>query len=727
MMEEGGMRHIFLVVCICLVFGAAAAADQQRPAIEVPESGPWAIEPVPVDTIILAMPLMGDGEYTGDGFHITRTLILQWQRSLARRMSVVPREVIYAQLEVNNPRLFGFPYPGDERVLERMKRMNQPTHVLTGSYEVDGDEWVIYLQFAHGDSVHQETVRAPVGEDVTAAAEISKWVLGLPVFDLSREEVQRLNRPYFGGLIGSFDGGTRLELFDNPDHPKWEEFRRLRGYEDLYRMERVWAAMILERQDIADELLGDAPPDDGHVTEYLARVVREELSGNLGGMIEEQEWLLARYPGLTRILRLHLWGPEARREHLEAYQRLFENWYARSDQSPKYSLWLGYIYSRIAWDYRGSGFSDTVSRAQWQKFGEYNDAAEKQLSWGLMEGGFQPFFVNRLLGIYGSSGSTRNRMFRLFDQVSQEYPEHSGNWSTLLNYLRPRWGGSIEEIVEMGERAMTVSNDNPNVLITLIQLHNEEAWFNSRDAEEKNQWGVVNVYFDRFPEARRQARRIIVKLMGNDVHESFAASGIYYAGLMNFFDTIADGIKLREDLYDVWEEYNDSHYYVPHTRRFFVAHYIHIGSWEEARKLIRDFIDIDNRIRQSGQAGRLGVVYQTTSAGEVDLALVEALLGNETEARQLLALKTTESGNRVNFDLARVILWDDPDTVLKDMADGARNNPQSDVHLQLHAIALAKSGNRAEARRVWERVENLGRDKWGPMNRLYEAELMRRR
>ncbi|MCC5875750.1 MAG: hypothetical protein JJU11_05990 [Candidatus Sumerlaeia bacterium] len=721
------MRHACLLMIFGILFGIAGAAEPPETTIEIPESGPWAVEPIPIDTSILAMPLTSGGEYTEEGFHIARTLIIQWQRSLARRMTVIPREVIFAQLKVQYPRQYDFPYPAEDVIVDRLKRMTRPTHILTGNYEIEGNELVIQLTLTHGDTVHEGTVRAPVGEDATAAGAISRWALGQPVFELSREEKRLLNRPYFGGLLPSFHGSIRQEVIDNLNHRKWDELKNLPDHRDLYTMERVWAAMGLGRRDVADALLGDEPPANGRLAEYLARVSREEMAGNDAGMLEEEEWLLARYPGLTRIPRLLLWNSNIRETETEAYQRLFENWYARSSQTPKDSLWIGYVYESIAWIHRGSGFADTVTAEGWQNFRAYMNAADEQLTWGLMEGGLQPYFVRRLITVYGNNSATRHRMHRLFDLAIEEYPESSDIWGSLIHFTRPRWGGSIEGIVALGDRAMEVANYHPAFLRTLLALHNDEAWFLSRDSERKNQWGVVDVYFDAFPDAKRQVREAIVALMANDVHDHHTAYGVYYAALFKSLDTIADGVELRPDLYDVWENINESPYYLSYIRRFFLAHYIHIGRWEEARTMIQTFKGIDRELRQEGNPHPSHLVFPTESAGDTDLAMVEALLGNMDRARQLIGSQPGRGANQINHDFTRVMLWDEPDQLLEEMARGARQHPESDIHLQLHALALAKSGKRAEARQVWERAEAMGRDKWRPLVRQYEASLITRR
>ncbi len=123
-----------------------------------------------------------------------------------------------------------------------------------------------------------------------------------------------------------------------------------------------------------------------------------------------------------------------------------------------------------AWDARGSGFANTVSRRGWEGFrrelGVARDAFYKALElhpeWG------NPYV--QLLSVEMGDGSVQDRI-EVFNKLVKIYPDISSAYSNLSWGLLPRWGGSHQLILQLADAAMATERYDTDIpSLGFIQL-----------------------------------------------------------------------------------------------------------------------------------------------------------------------------------------------------------------------------------------------------------------
>ena len=123
-----------------------------------------------------------------------------------------------------------------------------------------------------------------------------------------------------------------------------------------------------------------------------------------------------------------------------------------------------------AWDARGSGFANTVSRRGWEGFrrelGLARDAFYKALElhpeWG------NPYV--QLISVEMGDGTVRDRI-EVFNKLVKVYPDISSAYSKLSWSLLPRWGGSHTLIRQLADAAMATERYDTDIpSLGFIQL-----------------------------------------------------------------------------------------------------------------------------------------------------------------------------------------------------------------------------------------------------------------
>ena len=164
----------------------------------------------------------------------------------------------------------------------------------------------------------------------------------------------------------------------------------------------------------------------------------------------------------------------------------------------------GRAYLTYAWMARGSGYADTVSENGWQLLTERLQIAADALERAWAANPQDPSICLEMMHVELGQGKNRNRLETWFNRGMKLNPSSYNIWYAKLEYLRPRWYGSIPEMVTFGWESMTNSDWADSVRLGLANAHYEA----SREMPDREQmkaylqktnvWSDIRTNFEYF-------------------------------------------------------------------------------------------------------------------------------------------------------------------------------------------------------------------------------------
>lgn len=107
-----------------------------------------------------------------------------------------------------------------------------------------------------------------------------------------------------------------------------------------------------------------------------------------------------------------------------------------------------------AWEARGDGYSNTVSRKGFQGFKEHLDAARKALSASWEVHPELPEAPNKMISVAMGESIESNEERRWFDRAVAAQFDYAETYWKYYWALMPRWGGSIDEMLSFGREGI---------------------------------------------------------------------------------------------------------------------------------------------------------------------------------------------------------------------------------------------------------------------------------
>lgn len=132
----------------------------------------------------------------------------------------------------------------------------------------------------------------------------------------------------------------------------------------------------------------------------------------------------------------------------------------------------------LAWDARGDGWSNEVSPKGWAEFGQHLAIAGEDLeaAWKLHPERPAPAVGMIPVAMGRSDGKA---MVTWFERAIQGQIDHDKAWSNLMWGLRPRWLGSAEEVMTLGEAALATRRFDTNIPLKYF----DAVWSQEADAK----------------------------------------------------------------------------------------------------------------------------------------------------------------------------------------------------------------------------------------------------
>jgi hypothetical protein len=183
--------------------------------------------------------------------------------------------------------------------------------------------------------------------------------------------------------------------------------------------------------------------------EQAANVYRTEKSRTASGL-----WKLsAFYAGIDEAIDAY----EKQSEQdvaFDALEKTVGDWIAKYPDSPTGHIVRSMVLTRRAWAHRGSGYASTVSDEAWPKFREYVAAARTNLEAHKVVASVDPKWYEEMLIVARAQGWDQDQFEKLLDEALDREPLHYQTYFMALEYLLPKWGGSLDGIEEFAQGAV---------------------------------------------------------------------------------------------------------------------------------------------------------------------------------------------------------------------------------------------------------------------------------
>lgn len=184
----------------------------------------------------------------------------------------------------------------------------------------------------------------------------------------------------------------------------------------------------------------------------------------------------------------------------------------------------GDFWIKYAWDARGRGLADTVSEENFKLFHERLKEAEKSLTtaWEL-DNNCAEASADMVTVCFGL-GHERDVMEKWFRRTVEADPNHPEVFQAKLEYLHPKWHGSVEELMEFARQVAKLERWDSLLAITLMQKHHDLASL-SRD---------IAGYFRKQPAVWKEIEPGLEELRKRYPISAYASSlYLYYAWISN--------------------------------------------------------------------------------------------------------------------------------------------------------------------------------------------------
>ncbi len=159
-----------------------------------------------------------------------------------------------------------------------------------------------------------------------------------------------------------------------------------------------------------------------------------------------------------------------------------EVFYRACLKSEKIHPWLlhmiaGGYYQSLAWHHRGDGYSNTVTEEGWNKFHEYLPKAGYHFVKAWLTNPEHPHAPARMITISMAGGDHLWSSVVWFNVAVRTQLDFYSAYDKLLYSLRPRWGGSIDAIINFGGVCLATGRFDttvPDFLIDCLLMAQDE-------------------------------------------------------------------------------------------------------------------------------------------------------------------------------------------------------------------------------------------------------------
>lgn len=166
------------------------------------------------------------------------------------------------------------------------------------------------------------------------------------------------------------------------------------------------------------------------------------------------------------------------------------------EADPQADPWLASMFRgehevALAWEARGTGFADTVTEAGWKGMREHLGKARRALRRAYkIEPGYAESTTRLITVAMGGATAGSESPKYWFDRAHRAQPDHYPAWENYLYALLPRWGGSFEQMLELGVRALMTNRFDtriPDIYYHVIVMIGD-------DLQDRSVWKIPGVH-----------------------------------------------------------------------------------------------------------------------------------------------------------------------------------------------------------------------------------------
>ena len=168
-----------------------------------------------------------------------------------------------------------------------------------------------------------------------------------------------------------------------------------------------------------------------------------------------------------------------------------ESFEAAVKSSPQLPAWtkamlLGKLHYQIGYHYRGTGFINTVSKENLEKLEKHCKIAEKHFIEAYRIQPQIPESAEALISI-ARLGYTEEDEVYWFEKATEYEPEHLQSYNERIVSLYPRWGGSVEEMVDF---VLNQTKDTESLCVAYLLPRELLRWRSQKEVTAE-QWEEI--------------------------------------------------------------------------------------------------------------------------------------------------------------------------------------------------------------------------------------------
>jgi len=214
--------------------------------------------------------------------------------------------------------------------------------------------------------------------------------------------------------------------------------------------------------------------------------LKSALDDNSMAMIEADQ-------ACDRIMTLNFWPDPGRWNAYSIFEPTLTNrWHATSWAL----LAKGRAYLTYGWIARGRGYANTVTDQGWELMKSRLDVAAESLeaAWKLNPNDLR--ICVEMMRVELGQGKGRDRLELWFQRGMKLDPANYDVCYQKLEYLRPRWYGSIDDMIQFGRECTLNTNYAGSVRLLLADAHAEASREIQDESRRKAYWQQTNVWSD---------------------------------------------------------------------------------------------------------------------------------------------------------------------------------------------------------------------------------------
>ena len=169
----------------------------------------------------------------------------------------------------------------------------------------------------------------------------------------------------------------------------------------------------------------------------------------------------------------------------KSFADIIEKWAKQNPGSYIARLFAGVSCTGLAWIARSAAAGKDVSASRAESFLELLEAAAAHLKAADELNAEDAEICARTIRVYMGLGVEKETVSGFFDAATDIEPNHLMAHLMMINYLTPKWRGSIEEMYEFANRRYEEAGSSLLVVLILFAITEEWKYYDMMDEKEK--------------------------------------------------------------------------------------------------------------------------------------------------------------------------------------------------------------------------------------------------